>query len=669
MNSRLTLRRLSALCLLALLSHCLTLSAIGQDDADVIKVSDSPARTWTSPDGKFKREGTLVEIMGDRVKLEVKDGKSTVAQAAKLSKADQDFIESERKRISENGDSPFMDEDDGSSGTASGASPFSSGKEIDVSINYSTIPVIDLDSEETANISPENWGTTPKKSVKRFRLPAYTIHTDVTGFACSQGEKMFAVSFHEPFGVDPKGNNSPASRRNRREDGKEGIKAWVDIVDLETTKTKARWPLAEEYDAVGDVSDDGSAIATYGGTFSQDSKLKIFTVTNTGLQLEKSWSTKDENAFGARIQAVGFLPQQRLMIDYSDFLLVFQLNPVEPLFKIAKDSADWEISRDRTQAVVEKGKKRFLVDLNKGECIGVVGGPEGNSPNVSPDGSRVAKFENSTLKLRNTSGEQLDEFYCPVFWPDSELRWVDDRTISLQSPNQQFFVDVDRRVVFLEIVNAFAQRASRGGWSVDEISEAGAYLVQVSQVSAKKSTGPNIAEYQQDLPADADSLLLLKPGDSVRITTQLTADPSQEATARQKIEELMQKRGVTIDPNAANELRLTSSVRNEQVQYRSIGAPIWARGGTETVNVKMVDQAAELIVDGEMVWRTGSTSGPGFMLQMRDGETAQQAADRQSGNANGFWNSISMPKQIAKHPNGGSWNRIMQTGDGYQKLN
>jgi hypothetical protein len=83
----------------------------------------------------------------------------------------------------------------------------------------------------------------------------------------------------------------------------------------------------------------------------------------------------------------------------------------------------------------------------------------------------------------------------------------------------------------------------------------------------------------------------------------------------------------------------------------------------------MVDQAAELIVDGEMVWRTGSTSGPGFMLQMRDGETAQQAADRQSGNANGFWNSISMPKQIAKHPNGGSWNRIMQTGDGYQKLN
>jgi len=668
MFCRTSLRLLSALFFVALLSSYQPLSVVAQDDAKVIKVSDSPSRTWSSPDGKFKREGTLVEIIGDRVKLEMADGKTTVAQAAKLSKPDQNFIESERKRMAESGDSPFMDEDEGSSGSASGASPLSSGKEVDVSVDYSTVSVIDLDSEETASINPENWGTTPKRSVKRFRIPAYSIHSDVTGFACSQGEKMFAVSFREPFGVNPGGNNSPASRRKRKDEGEEGIKAWVDIVDLETTKTKARWPLAQEHDAVGDVSDDGNTIVTYGGTFSQDAKLRIFTVTNTGLQLEKSWSTKDENAFGARIQAAGFLPEQRLMIDYSEFLLVFQLNPVEPLYKIPKDSAEWEISRDRTQAIVEKGKKRFLVDLSKGECIGVVGGPEGASPNVSPDGSRVAKFENSTLKLRTPSGELLDEFYCPVFWADSEVRWVDDRTISLQSPNQQFFVDVDRRVVFLEVINAFAQRDSRGGWSVDEINEAGTYLVQVSQVSAKKSTGPNIAEYQQGLPADADSLLLLKPGDSVRITTQLTADPSQEATARQKMEELMQKRGVTIDPNAANELRLTSGKRNEQVQYRSIGAPIWDRGGTETVNVTMVDQAAELIVDGEMVWRTGSTSGPGFMLQMRDGETAQQAADRQSGNANGFWGTISMPKQIAKHPNGGAWNRIMKTGDGYQRF-
>ncbi|MFN9879407.1 MAG: SHD1 domain-containing protein, partial [Planctomycetota bacterium] len=81
-----------------------------------MSVDSSPVRTWSSPDGKFKREGRLVEILGDRVKLEMTDGKSTIAQAAKLSPADQKFIAAERARMEANSDSPFMDEDSADSG-------------------------------------------------------------------------------------------------------------------------------------------------------------------------------------------------------------------------------------------------------------------------------------------------------------------------------------------------------------------------------------------------------------------------------------------------------------------------------------------------------------------------------------------------------------------------
>jgi hypothetical protein len=126
---------------------------------------------------------------------------------------------------------------------------------------------------------------------------------------------------------------------------------------------------------------------------------------------------------------------------------------------------------------------------------------------------------------------------------------------------------------------------------------------------------------------------------------------------------------VSVDPNASNELRVSSGVRNDQVEYRTIGAPPWAGGGTQSVNVRLVDQKVELVVDGEVVWQKASTSGPGFMLQIRDGESAQQAADRQSGDGAGFWQSITFPKNLARHPQGGPWNRVMQTGNGYQRIN
>lgn len=668
MISRVTLRLLTALCVFALLSHHQPSEAIAQDDAEVIKVSDSPSRTWSSPDGKFKREGTLVEIMGDRVKLEMEDGKSTVAQAAKLSKADRDFIAAERKRMGTSGDSPFMDEEESGGKSAGTSSAFSSGKETDVEIDYASVSVVDLNSEDPADINPKEWDTTPQRKVKSFRIPAYTVHASITGFACSPGEKMFAVSLSEPFGVNPNQRADSGGRRSQANSSGGDIKCWVDIVDLETTKTKFRFPLAEENDVVGDVSDDGNLIVTYGGTFSREPKIRILSVSNEGLDVQKSWSAAADGGFGVRLKAAGFLPGKRLLVDYSNHLLVLNLDPVEPLFKIPKDETDWEISRDRTKAIVEKQKKRYVVDLKNGECIGVIGGPTSNFGSPSPDGSRLVKFENFALTLRNESGEKLDEFYCPIFWPEPYVNWVDDRTVMLQTPNQQFYVDVDRRVVFLELLSTGGVPASRGGWGVQKMNDVGAQTVQVSQVSAQKNVGPNLAEYRQDLPEDADSLLLLKAGDSVRITAQLTADPSQETIARQKLGELLQKRGVTIDPNAANELRLSSSVRNEQVEYRTIGAP-WARGGSETVNVRMVDQAAELIVDGDVVWRAGSTSGPGFMLQMREGETAQQAADRQSGNGSAFWASITMPKNLARHPKGGPWNRIVQTPNGYQKMN
>jgi|GEM_PF-3018773 hypothetical protein len=648
----------------------------GQDQADSVKVNNSPVRTWSSPDGKFKREGKLTEILGDRVRLEMQDGKSTVAQASKLSSGDQAFIAAERARMAATADSPFMDEEsseENASGgnNVAGSDAAGSGKEIDIIPEFTTVSVVDLETSATSNSEATLWKPAERKPVKRFRIPAYSVHSRVTGHACSPGQVLFAVTMHEPFGVDPNaggGNRRGGRSRQPAEEGPK-VKSWIDIVDLAAAKTKARFPLPVEEEVVADLDDQANLLVTFDGNFSQDPKVRVYTVTNDGLVLRKSWAAKGPDDFRGKVRSARLLPEKRLLVEYEEYLMVMQLDPVEALFKIPNDSTDWQLSNDRSRAMVTKQGRKYEVDLKAGECLGAVGGAViAGSGSPSPDGSRLAKFENGVLTLRDEQSKLLDEFYCPLFWPNPQLSWLDDRTILLQSPHQQHFVDLDRRVVFLEIANASAPQPSNG-WIVEKISDAGAQIVQVAQASVENKSGPNLAEYQQDLPADAESLLLLKSGDSVRITTQLAADPSQESVVRQRLGTLLQQRGVSVDPNASNELRVSSGVRNDQVEYRTIGAPPWAGGGTQSVNVRLVDQKVELVVDGEVVWQKASTSGPGFMLQIRDGESAQQAADRQSGDGAGFWQSITFPKNLARHPQGGPWNRVMQTGNGYQRIN
>lgn len=665
-SSRLAWRLMSALCLLALLSSCQTVSASAQDETGVIKVSNSLSRTWSSPDGRFKREGTLIEIMGDRVKLELEDGNSTVAQAAKLSQEDQDFIAAERARMANNGDSPFMVEESENSGSGN-TSPFKAGKELDLILILNGVPKVTLYSETSVQLDANDWDLSPRKNVKRFRIPSYSIFADPTGFSCSPNETAFAVSLRDSFGVDLTGRKPEGRQRATRGRPYPGdTKSWVEIVDLATTKSKSRFPLLEEHEVLGDVNDQGNLIVTFGGVHSE-ALIRVFSVTEAGLQLEKSWNSPYGKRNHAR--AAGFLPDQKILLEFPDELMVLKLDPVEPLFRIPKFVfAKWAVSRDRTRLIVEKEDKRFLVDLNTGKCIGFLGQAITDLGVASPDNTRFAKFEDSVVTLRNGAGELLDEFHCPLFWLEPQLAWTDDRTICLQIPGRQFFVDVERRVMFLEVMNAMVTSTAKGGWLVEKFFNPGNSFIQVSQVKAATNSGPSLAEFHQNLPQEADSLLLFKTGDSVRLTTQLTADPAQEGAARQALTELLKKRGVAIDDNASAELRLSSGIRNEQVQYRMIGASVWNPGAIETVNVRMVDQAAELIVDGEVVWRMASTGGPGFMLQIRDGESAQQAADRQSSNNAAFWELIQFPKHVAKHPNGRAWNQVLQTPNGFQKV-
>ncbi|MFN9767941.1 MAG: hypothetical protein ACK56J_02585 [Planctomycetota bacterium] len=621
-------------------------------------------RNWSSSDGKFTREGELVEIVGEQIRLELADGKSILVQAGRLSPSDQEFILAEFNRMMEDFSSPFLDEDP--------SRAFPSGKELDLVFDFARVPDLELNPDLAPTLNPEDWLTAPTKKPKEFRLPAFSLSSRVTGYSASLSGKMFGISIADPRGLDPNATNRKGARRDdsgSKSEAQEMIKAWVDIVDLETAKTRARWPLVSEGEFLGDVADSGNLIVTYGGLFAEDKSIRVLSVTKQGLVLQKSWPYDRFGNFDDRVNAVGFLSDQRLLVDYYDYLLVLQLDPVQPLFKIPKDGVDWQISRDRTKAVVERLGKSFLFDLLQGKCLGIVDGAASELGSRSPDGARFARFGDSVLTLRDANGRQLDEFDCPIFERNVDVKWIDERTLFLQAPTQQYFIDVDRRVVFLEVVNGFSMPPSRGGWLVGKFTDSKSLFFQVAQVVSQNSFRPDHAEYQSVLPADADSLLIFQPGSSLKITMRLTADPSQESAVRQQLEELLEQRGVKVDPAAANELRVSSQVRNEEVVYRSLTAETYmSPDAAKTVKVKLIDQQVELLLDGQVVWQRASTSGPGFVLEIREDETAQQAADRETGNGSGFWAALALPRSIARHPKGQAWTRLMLTPEGYKPV-
>ena len=108
-------------------------------------VNDSPLRTWSSPDGKFKRQGKLTGISGDQIQLELADGKSITAQAAKLSKPDQEFIDSERERVQAAGGDSLEE-----NGWGISADPAEFQAELDLSIDPGDVRLISLGNKPLA---------------------------------------------------------------------------------------------------------------------------------------------------------------------------------------------------------------------------------------------------------------------------------------------------------------------------------------------------------------------------------------------------------------------------------------------------------------------------------------------------------------------------------------
>jgi hypothetical protein len=155
-------------------------------------------------------------------------------------------------------------------------------------------------------------------------------------------------------------------------------------------------------------------------------------------------------------------------------------------------------------------------------------------------------------------------------------------------------------------------------------------------VGAVMMPGPRVDEVA--LTLDRDSLLVLKPGDSVRLD--LRVGPHQ-ARVQKALEAEVAKNGWHISPTAT--AVLIAEMRLGAVQRVTFsGASI----GEETVTVTPHISELRLEVNGVVAWQSFSSTGVPSHLFLAPGQTAQNETNRYNQPQPGFFDHQDLPEKI-----------------------
>jgi hypothetical protein len=147
---------------------------------------------------------------------------------------------------------------------------------------------------------------------------------------------------------------------------------------------------------------------------------------------------------------------------------------------------------------------------------------------------------------------------------------------------------------------------------------------------------------------DPDAILVVKPGVKVTLDIQIGGD--EQAQAESALRAGLEENGFTVE--ADQPLQLTARIATGPTQTEEYGRHAFSRD-TQQVTLTERRYEVELTIDGESVWKQTSliqSSRGSLVILRREGETAQQAADRENAErAANFRFDVSLPRYVV-HP-------------------
>ncbi len=153
----------------------------------------------------------------------------------------------------------------------------------------------------------------------------------------------------------------------------------------------------------------------------------------------------------------------------------------------------------------------------------------------------------------------------------------------------------------------------------------------------------------------ADEALLLKPGTKVSLLVDVPCSNEQRKQITAALTQRIKDAGLVLEENQPIAVHaMVEPGKSEVREYRRFGSPRFGGGGTEKVTVTPQISKVCIEADGRRAWEVRKSTTAGFMLNLKQGQTAQDAANEASRPDTAFFDTVRVPGYLPK-PRDPAW--------------
>uniref|UniRef100_A0A7C2P3I6 SLA1 homology domain-containing protein n=1 Tax=Schlesneria paludicola TaxID=360056 RepID=A0A7C2P3I6_9PLAN len=587
-------------------------------------------RTWSDSSGEFSLEAELVGVDGDTVTLKDEDGKEYEIPVDKLSAADKKYLADRKKSnpFAPKSTSPFQKKSTTKSGMSKDDdTPAAAPREIDV--NWQDAPEVGLvpSGDWAYEVQPSNGPWVNQGSLKTIALPSPPEAR--AGFKTAAlnpvAERIALSYFHDA-------NRGTGTN-------------YVVIGDFKTGKTGAPAKVAGEHFDLKDLHNDGQRVLMVRDVwgFGNHERVEIWKLAGARTERPVSFVPYDGEEGGKRdVTWAKFLGDDRFATLASGQLVVWRLDPVEPLLRFGIDGfCTPAVSPDGRYLAVATNKDVALVDLNAGECAGLLKIPDDGRiahPRFafSPDGSKLGLLSWDWLYTWDLKPGQLDrQIFVGSDGMNAPLVWTSNDHVLVGMQN---LIDLPNNLKLWQYTSPPGLRLQplgADGWTVYPIPPMHGRPGAV--VAARL---PHTAVNDQLKKALADpNLFVLKPGATVKVEANGIADQSQRTKVVAALTEKLEANGCKVSDAAA--VALVASIAPGKVEKLRFF------GSFQEFDFPSTISKLQLQSGGQTVWEQSWSNTP-FVVDRKFEESMEQALERHKGPNYGAFSSVQLPKYLTR---------------------
>jgi WD40 repeat protein len=630
-------------------------------------------RTWTDATGKFKIQAQFVKQDGDQIELLRTDGKTIKLPFEKLSPADKEYVK--KQTTDSDPDNPFKVEEDSDSPFKAASpsarpkmpakgerpnDPFSNADESQLKIT----PIKAGGGSELIIEAPSSFGYSPDPA------PASSFSGPNRGLMLSSPAQQDAS--HNAFWDHIKGVIFDESKQraivaHMSEQPGQAKKTRIERLDLAKGESLGAVDSIVNFIPV-DFDPVTQLILGRSDNFHHGTKdrLDIWELGDNELKHRVSFKPYAGGQGGGwkDVSWARFVGASHIGTLGADnrFILWETKNLKQVYAATLWAGCEPALSGTGKYLAVITKDGAYVLETLSGNVVAKLAGQPGYFPKLSfsPDGKKLACASNDRLIVWDmTSGQIASEVYYPKPSQVEEVLWPAEGGVILSAGNQLRLIDLDKKVVLWTYQTGEATQMFGGRlWSVvNAHGAAGKSLVHVQIPDAKAK------EMQASL--SGKDLLALKPGTAVGVFINVALSEPDRVRIYDHILAQLKEAGITLDQNSPISIEAaTEQGKTESVNYRSFGSPRFFGPGGETANVTQTISRITIREKGKILWEAKQIAGAPHMINQKEGQSLQQAISAATGPNANYFLSLLMPKQLARHPDNGTYGSSTLTPQG-----